>query len=57
MVFAMSVRGIRGATTVTQDNSTEVLAATRALLEQLLKANQIENYDDIVSEFLQRHPI
>jgi len=56
MVFEMSVRGIRGATTVTQDESTEVLAATRALLEQLLEANRIENFEDIASVFFTTTP-
>ena len=56
MVFAMSVRGIRGATTVTQDESREVLAATRALLEQVLEANRIENFEDIVSVFFTTTP-
>ncbi|QDT99113.1 Chorismate mutase AroH [Gimesia aquarii] len=56
MVFVMSVRGIRGATTVTQDNSVEVLSATRVLLEQLLTANQIDNYEDIVSVFFTTTP-
>lgn len=35
----MSVRGLRGAITVEQDNREEILAATRLLLEELLKAN------------------
>lgn len=56
MVFVMSVRGIRGATTVTHDDSAEVLSATRELLEQLLKSNRIENFEDIVSVFFTTTP-
>ncbi len=56
VVFAMSVRGIRGATTVTQDNSAEVLSATRGLLEQLLVSNQIDSFEDIVSVFFTTTP-
>ena len=35
----MKVRGIRGATTVTQDLPEEILTATRELLEAMMKAN------------------
>lgn len=35
----MTVRGIRGATTVLSDNTDEVLAATSELLEHLQRAN------------------
>lgn len=35
----MPVRGLRGATTVEQDQRGEILAATRQLLEKLLEAN------------------
>jgi len=35
----MPVRGIRGATTVEQDSPEEILAATRQLLEEILRAN------------------
>lgn len=35
----MSMRGIRGATTIESDNSTNVLAATRELLQAMLAAN------------------
>ncbi|MFK7779458.1 MAG: chorismate mutase [Gimesia sp.] len=52
----MSVRGIRGATTVTQDDCTEVLSATRILLEQILEVNRIESFEDIVSMFFTTTP-
>jgi chorismate mutase len=45
----MSVRGIRGATTVEADQPEEILAATQELLEEILRANQISEFDEIVS--------
>lgn len=45
----MAVRGIRGATSVEADNSHEILSATRELLHELLKANGIQEFDEIVS--------
>ncbi len=45
----MSVRGIRGATSVVEDRPELILAATRELLQELLRANGIEEFDDIVS--------
>jgi chorismate mutase len=45
----MAVRGIRGATTVTQDTSEEVLTATRELLQAILERNAIADFDEIVS--------
>lgn len=45
----MMVRGIRGATTVEQDSATEIHEATRELLEQVVKANGIESFDEIAS--------
>ena len=46
----MAVRGIRGATSVTVDDKSEVLAATRELLVELLRANELEGqFDEIVS--------
>ncbi|MGE5423057.1 MAG: chorismate mutase [Ignavibacteriales bacterium] len=39
------VRGIRGATTVTDNNSQEVLQATRELLIQLVEKNMIDLKD------------
>lgn len=45
----MSVRGIRGATTVDRDEPELVLAATSELLESLLSANAIDGFEEIVS--------
>ena len=46
----MAVRGIRGATSVAVDEKSEVLAATRELLVELLRVNGFENhYDEIAS--------
>lgn len=41
----MAVRGIRGAITVQEDNATEVLQATRELLEEIIKQNEVESQD------------
>ena len=45
----MTVRGIRGATTVENDTPEEILAATRELLSEILRANAIESFEDVVS--------
>ena len=46
----MAVRGIRGATSVAVDEKPEVLAATRELLLELLRANGLESaFDEIAS--------
>jgi chorismate mutase len=45
----MSVRGIRGATSVADDNPAVILAATTELLQELLRANQIDDFTEIVS--------
>ncbi len=45
----MSVRGLRGATTVEQNVAAEILAATSELLQELLSANGITTYEEIVS--------
>ncbi len=45
----MAVRGIRGATSVERDTPEEIRSATRELLEELLRANDITDFDDIVS--------
>ena len=45
----MIVRGIRGATCVESDEPELILAATRELLEEICRRNEIENYDDICS--------
>ncbi|MBE1554117.1 chorismate mutase [Sporosarcina limicola] len=42
------VRGLRGATTVAQDDGQSVLVATEALVSEMAKANEIEP-EDIIS--------
>lgn len=45
----MAVRGLRGATTVEQNVAAEIQQATRELLQELLAANGIDSYEEIVS--------
>ena len=45
----MPVRGIRGATSVEADDPAQILSATRALLQEILAANEIVEFDEIVS--------
>jgi len=45
----MAVRGIRGATSVADDLPEQVLAATGELLAEVLRANEIEDFEEIVS--------
>jgi chorismate mutase len=45
----MPVRGIRGATTVAEDDSSQILTATRELLDEILSSNGISEFDDIAS--------
>jgi chorismate mutase len=45
----MPVRGLRGATSVTENTSEQILSATKELLEELLKANELTDYSEIVS--------
>lgn len=52
----MAVRGIRGATSVAEDAATEIVAATRELLEEILRVNRIDNFDDIASIFFTTTP-
>ncbi len=52
MNIVMPVRGIRGATTVDIDTPEEIRAATRELLIAVLKANQVEQFDELASVFL-----
>lgn len=41
----MVVRGIRGAITIPEDNATEVLQATKELLKEIIKQNELESED------------
>lgn len=52
----MAVRGIRGATSVEADVPEEILSATRELLNELLKANAILDFDEIVSAIFTTSP-
>lgn len=45
----MAVRGIRGATTVEADDPAEIHAATRELLEEILRVNDITRFEEIAS--------
>lgn len=45
------LRGIRGATSVADDTPALILEATRELLEELLSANGIDDYEVIASIF------
>ncbi len=45
----MATRGIRGATTVARDEPEVILAATEELLREILRANGIDEFDEIVS--------
>jgi chorismate mutase len=45
----MSLRGVRGATTVQQDQAVEILAATRELLQAILHDNPDMRPEDIAS--------
>ncbi len=45
----MSIRGIRGATTVTDDEPDLILQATRELLEEILKQNEGMQPEDVAS--------
>ena len=47
----MSIRGIRGATTVEVDQPEAVLSATQGLLHAILQANPVLQTDDIASVF------
>ena len=50
------VRGVRGATTVTADEPELILDATRELLQEMLRANAITDFDVIASIFFTTTP-
>jgi chorismate mutase len=52
----MTVRGIRGATSVPEDKPELILSATRELLQQLLEQNAITHFDDVVSAIFTTTP-
>ena len=45
----MAVRGVRGATTVESDDPALIRAAARELMEEILRRNQITDFDDVIS--------
>lgn len=45
----MAVRGVRGATTVEADDPALIRAAARELMEEILRRNQIIDFDDVIS--------
>lgn len=50
------LRGIRGATVVSEDQSEAILEATRELLEYLIRGNGLNPEEDIVSIFFTTTP-
>lgn len=46
----MAVRGVRGATTIENNDSFEMIEASRVLLEEIIKRNEIKQ-EDMVSIF------
>jgi chorismate mutase len=47
--MTMRVRGVRGAISVPANTREEILAATRELLSEILRVNEIEEFDDLAS--------
>ena len=45
----MPVRGIRGASSVTENTPAEILAATKELLQELVRLNDLTDFSEIVS--------
>ncbi len=56
MERAYWVRGIRGATTVEADEPEQILEATRELLADMLRANEIDDFEVIASIFFTTTP-
>lgn len=52
----MAVRGIRGAITVPVDAPQEIVSATTELLQEILRLNKIQQFDDIASIFFTTTP-
>ncbi|HBN76469.1 MULTISPECIES: chorismate mutase [Rubinisphaera] len=52
----MRVRGIRGAISAAENTRESILEATRELLQAILDANQITEFDDIVSAVFTTSP-
>lgn len=45
----MAVRGIRGATSTLGDSREAILEATRELLQEMIRANSVSDFDEIAS--------
>ncbi len=45
----MAVRDIRGATSVESDDPALIRQAARELMEEIIRRNQITNFDDVIS--------
>ncbi len=52
----MAVRGLRGATSVESDTPAEIVAATTELLREILRVNEITEFDEIASIFFTTTP-
>lgn len=52
----MPVRGIRGAITVETNSKSEILTATRELLQDILVKNQLDDFSEIVSAIFTTTP-
>lgn len=52
----MAVRGIRGAISVPANTSDEVLSATRELLREILRANALDDFGEIISAIFTTTP-
>ena len=50
------LRGVRGATTVERDEPEEILEATKELLEQMLSANGVHDFEPIAAIFFTTTP-
>ncbi|WP_437202867.1 chorismate mutase [Planctomicrobium sp. SH664] len=52
----MPVRGVRGAITVEENSTSEILAATRELLAEVLARNELHDFSEIVSAIFTTTP-
>ncbi len=52
----MAVRGLRGAITVETNTAAAILEATRELLREVLRANRIDDFHEIVSAIFTTTP-
>lgn len=52
----MYVRGIRGATTAEENTRESIVAATRELLKEIIRLNEMKTFEDIASAFFTTTP-